>query len=797
MFNFLRNRNFFYPLVLWLIVFLWYLVIFPLFEPLRLQTGDLFSSQAFYLFSQPPQESSEIAIVAIDDFSLQKLDLKWPWKRSVTARLLKAIASYEPRAVGFDVVFSGTSRPEEDAELVSALSGFSPVVLACVLKQGPDQMPDPMFARAATSTGFVNRPTGEGLLVGNAVSTGSKVVRNTRTYYAGDDGANVYSIDIELLAAWQGISREEIRLVPDQGIMLGKGFSVPADEVLPLNYLVHPREMNIIPAVQVMEKKVPLAALKDKLVLVGTTAPLIHDEHVTPLGIFPGVTIIANSLTMMLSSRFLFIIPLWQILVLALAGGTSIVWLNNRFSFALATLLSVLMLGCTIVAGLYLRARDIQFDYFTFFFLLATAYLTVLLYKYGSLIYFGNRMKNLAVRDHLTGFYTPRYFLLKTDEKLRDRSKEAVVFTLRIDNYQQIVLSLDFNEVKNVLKTAADYIGVQFGRDFPGIFFSRLSVDMFAGTARNIRKEEAEKKINDFLANSSRVTFKAADKVFPLIFSCMAVHKPRNGFLDSKGLLSRLHSLSKEKTDDFVGQCRWIEANEVVWDMNRQATPSDMLDFLVSDVESRNKELETMLKDLLESKKETEEAYFDTIRALIKALEEKDTYTQGHSERVARYARAIARKTGLSDQECDFLYKAGLLHDIGKIGVPDYILRKKERLTDEDYNMIRRHVLISGEILKPLKPFHDLIPVIVAHHERFDGTGYPYGLGGDMIPQGAQILATVDAFDAITCGRGYKKGLTVAEALQEMEKGRGSQFNPVYVDILKEVIASGELKLSF
>lgn len=797
MFNSLRNKNVFYPLVLWLIVFVWYLVVFPLFGPLRLQTRDFFTSQSFYIFSRPPQESSLITIVAIDDFSLQKLNLKWPWKRSVTARLMRAIASYDPRVIGFDVVFSGTSEPEEDDELEAALGSFSPVVLACVLKQGPDQMPDPCFARAVTSIGFVNRPTGQGLLVGNDISGGSKVVRDTRSHYVDDDGSDIFSMDIDLLAAYQGISPDRVRLEPHRGIVLGEKATVPSAGIMPLNYLVHPREMKIIPAVQVMEKKVPPQALKDKIVLVGTTAPLIHDEHITPLGIFPGVTIIANSLTMMLSNRFIHVISLWQVLALALAGGTVIIWMNNRFSFGPAAALSGIILLSGFTASLYLRSRDIEFDYFTLFFLVIAAYLTALLYKYGSLVYFGNRMKNLAIKDHLTGFYTPRYFLLKIDEELKDKGKELTVLCLRIENYQQIVLSLTFEEVKKILKTAAEYMESYLSRAFPGIFFSRLSVDIFTAAVRNSKKGEIEKKVDEFLCRSAEVTFKLEDRPVSLSLKCAAVHKPRGISLDSRGLTFQINNLTRESSDVQAGHCRWQEASAAVWESGRQPSHSDMLDFLVSDVESRNRELETMLKELLESKKQTEEAYFETIRALIKALEEKDTYTQGHSERVARYALAIARKTGMSEQECDSLYKAGLLHDIGKIGVPDYILRKKERLTDEDYNLIRKHVLISGEILKPLRPFKDLISVIVAHHERFDGTGYPYGLGGDMIPHGAQILATVDAFDAITCGRGYKKGLTVAEALQEMEKGRGTQFNPRYIDILKEVIASGELKLSF
>ena len=251
----------------------------------------------------------------------------------------------------------------------------------------------------------------------------------------------------------------------------------------------------------------------------------------------------------------------------------------------------------------------------------------------------------------------------------------------------------------------------------------------------------------------------------------------------------RIESLEKKELSGRE-KMKIVELEEGVWIDKRHFEES--LDFLVRDLEEKNRELEETLKEALQAKKETEEAYFEAISSLVKALEKKDTYTQGHSERVAKYAYAIAKEAGLGEEECQKIYRAALLHDIGKIGIPDYILHKRERLTPEEWKMIRKHEIMSVEILKPIRVLSEILPIILHHHEHFDGTGYPYGLSGDMIPQGAQILAVADAFDAITCGRGYKRGKSAEEAIKELEKNKGTQLNPKYVDALKRVILSSK-----
>lgn len=170
------------------------------------------------------------------------------------------------------------------------------------------------------------------------------------------------------------------------------------------------------------------------------------------------------------------------------------------------------------------------------------------------------------------------------------------------------------------------------------------------------------------------------------------------------------------------------------------------------------------------------------IQSLAAAVDAKDRYTSGHSERVANYATAIAEQMGLSKDMQDTLRVAGLLHDLGKIGVPDAILNKSGRLTQEEREVINRHPTVGGDILKRSPHLDRVLPGVVFHHERYDGAGYPDGLAGDGIPLIARVLAVADSFDAMTSERPYRKAMPVESALRELKNNAGTQFAPDVVE---------------
>jgi len=187
---------------------------------------------------------------------------------------------------------------------------------------------------------------------------------------------------------------------------------------------------------------------------------------------------------------------------------------------------------------------------------------------------------------------------------------------------------------------------------------------------------------------------------------------------------------------------------------------------------------------------ELNHAYIQTIRALAEAVDAKDSYTRGHSERVGVYASKVARQMGLPKERIERVYIAGLLHDVGKIGVRDAVITKPARLTDEEYDEIKQHPTIGAKILEPISFLHDVTPCVRHHHEWYDGSdrGYPDQLRGDRIPQGSRIILVADTVEAMTSDRPYRKGLPLDTVVRELHKYSGSQFDPVCVDAMLRLL---------
>ncbi len=179
--------------------------------------------------------------------------------------------------------------------------------------------------------------------------------------------------------------------------------------------------------------------------------------------------------------------------------------------------------------------------------------------------------------------------------------------------------------------------------------------------------------------------------------------------------------------------------------------------------------------------KDLEELFIGSLKALTSSIDAKDQYTRGHSERVAIISRWIAErlveKGLLEEEQVPEVYLAGLLHDIGKLGVDEAVLRKGGKLTEEEFERLQRHPLIGAEILSGIKQMRDIVPGVLCHHERVDGKGYPHGLTGDRIPLIGKIVGLADSFGAMTSERTYRAALSVEQALEEIKKGLGSQFD--------------------
>lgn len=229
-------------------------------------------------------------------------------------------------------------------------------------------------------------------------------------------------------------------------------------------------------------------------------------------------------------------------------------------------------------------------------------------------------------------------------------------------------------------------------------------------------------------------------------------------------------------------------------DIQGYCEKSDKFDQLLLLVESGIKsvkqmdEIKRINEELSESNEKLEKAYLDMVQTLRYTVEAKDTYTRGHSDRVSEYSVLIGEKLGLSEDELKTLRIGGLFHDIGKIGIPDSILQKEAKLTDDEYSQIKNHPSIGAHILQDATIFKDIIPIVKYHHEKYDGTGYPCRLKGEDIPYIARIAAVADTFDAMTSKRSYRDALSLDYVKSEFERFSGTQFDPkiakVFLDIL-------------
>ncbi len=229
-------------------------------------------------------------------------------------------------------------------------------------------------------------------------------------------------------------------------------------------------------------------------------------------------------------------------------------------------------------------------------------------------------------------------------------------------------------------------------------------------------------------------------------------------------------------------------------DIQGYCEKSDKFDQLLLLVESGIKsvkqmdEIKRINEELSESNEKLEKAYLDMVQTLRYTVEAKDTYTRGHSDRVSEYSVLIGEKLGLPEDQIKTLRIGGLFHDIGKIGIPDSILLKPDKLSDDEYSQIKNHPSIGAHILGSATIFKDIIPIVKHHHERYDGNGYPSRLKGEEIPYIARIAAVADTFDAMTSRRSYRGPIDIEHVKEEIKRCEGTQFDPQIAEVFLDIL---------
>ncbi len=257
------------------------------------------------------------------------------------------------------------------------------------------------------------------------------------------------------------------------------------------------------------------------------------------------------------------------------------------------------------------------------------------------------------------------------------------------------------------------------------------------------------------------------------------------GFLESLANFTAISVKNSEMYNSIYTQKQEIEAL-----YEQAAASNEELNEYIRKLGETKVELAQKNNELTKYYSEIQYGYLQTVMSLANSIEAKDPYTRGHCQRVMEISCELARALGLSEEDIDDLRYAAILHDIGKIGISANILNKQGKLTDEEFDEIKKHPIIAYNILKDIEFLKNGLSGILQHHERFDGKGYPNGLKNDQICTFGRILSVADAFDAMTSDRPYRKGMDMEEAIEELKRCKGTQFDPEIVDVL--VLMAGE-----
>jgi diguanylate cyclase (GGDEF)-like protein/putative nucleotidyltransferase with HDIG domain len=378
----------------------------------------------------------------------------------------------------------------------------------------------------------------------------------------------------------------------------------------------------------------------------------------------------------------------------------------------------------------------------------------------------------LSITDGLTGLYNHRFIQERFEFEFK-----------RIKRYGGFLscMMIDIDHFKSINDTYGHQFGDYVLREIGGIIRHKSrEVDICARyggeefmVITNVILEYAMKFATKLHAAVDTHQFRCEDKVVHITVSI--------GLAEYTDDLKTRHELI-ERADEALYQAKEDGRNLIrIWKENLGKSELAIDHFSVQELKTK----------LLSLSQQMRASYMEYTNALVTAIDAKDPFTKKHSQNVTNYSVAIAKALGLPEKEVEIIKYASLLHDIGKIAVSQEILVKTTPLTKDEYMILQKHPVVGVNILKDIKFLEKEIPIILHHHERFDGKGYPQGLMGREIPLGARIVAVADAYDAMTSGRGYKGKLTMAAAIEELKSGSGSQFSP---DIVTAFIAILEKK---
>jgi putative nucleotidyltransferase with HDIG domain len=708
--------------------------LFPNFVPAKISSHINDISYGYkYSLAKRNLGGLKIIGIVIDDYSLNKIPQRWPWRRCLYAKLVSILDKEKVNTLGIDTVFVGESEDkEDDASFVQSLKDAScRVVLAYYFdyQNSTAVLPIAGIQQAAYSLGMVNTPEDK-----------DGKIRRLRAYVRFKDEV-YYSFPLALACSFGKIEPQSI--IPDMPLGKDKTFSI--------SYLLKNKDIlrlsfqDVLENLEQLKKQYGQSFLKGSLVLIYPEAEVIHDIHPTPLGRMAGGTLHLNGAADILLKRYTKEVDLLSYLLLIFSFmGIFFILASSGFVAGICLSLGIIFLNLWI--WVFFNLGGITFNYarvviFSLLFFTCGSF-----YKYAYFLAQLLKIKDKATLDPVRDIFTLRYFSyrLELEAKKIYLHKEPFLVFIRLAGLPDKLEGFSLEKTRNIWRKIKLAISVR-----KSLWALR----------------SPEELIGYLVIPGSKIE------------------------IITSSIKQRLGLALKQEGLDLAIELKYLKFRKGSLE---KAPQERLLESIGEDIEEKNRQLLALIESLNKEHARTKKAYFEIITSLVNALEARDKYTEGHSQRVCQYALELADRLGWSQEEKEKLKKAALLHDLGKIGIPDIILHKRSQLDKEEFEFIKKHSAIAVKILKPLEEFDQILSWILHHHERWDGSGYPDGLKGVSIPLASQILSLADVFDALATGRDYKVALSSKEAMGEIEKNKGTQFNPQLADIFIQVIKSTE-----
>ena len=383
------------------------------------------------------------------------------------------------------------------------------------------------------------------------------------------------------------------------------------------------------------------------------------------------------------------------------------------------------------------------------------------------------KLEKLAIRDGLTGLYNHRHFLEVLDKEYKKSSRHRQPLSC-------IMIDLDY------FKSVNDNYGHQFGD---------LVLARSAGILKKLVRDTdfvARYGGEEFFILLPNTLLHGALILAERIRNAFARHTFKDGKISEVVTVSIGLSSSADEnvtgSEDLVANADKALYRAKAEGRNRVLAFSGMSDQDVSVIKEESKKMESFNSKLEVFQRDIKEHYIESAHKILCEIENGWNSLNEHAIRVSQYAENLTRELSMPEEDVNYVKRAALLHDIGMIGISSRILNKKAKLSGDEYNLIKRHSNMGVKLMEKTRLFERELPMILYHHERFDGTGYPHRLRGDSIPFGARILAIADAYDAMRTSTSYRKSRSSAKALAELRKCSGSQFDPHMVDAFVKVV---------